>query len=123
MRQWLASRLTAGYPLGIDGPVRTAKALAEAADALDWVLIDLEKARCVVLENRIEIDPSNLPRELQRRLLLSALRRFDPDLTPRGPALDAALSALDAGTQVTLGNLLCTGGQIWQIKAAPPRRN
>jgi tRNA(Ile)-lysidine synthase len=119
MREWLAL----GHPVGVEGPTRTAHALAEAAEALDWMLVELETARCVEFESRLEIDPSNLPRELQRRLLFSALRRLDPELTPRGPALDAALSALTSGRKVTLGNILCVGGQIWQISAAPPRRN
>lgn len=117
IRQWLAS----GHPLGTDGPARTASAMAEAEEALDWMMPALEKSRIVETKEGVEIEPTDLPRELQRRLLVAALHRLDADLSPRGPALDLALAALRSGAKTSLGNIICTGGKTWMFVNAPPR--
>jgi tRNA(Ile)-lysidine synthase len=118
MRQWLAL----GHPLGVDGPARTAKALSDAADALDWMSQELERTRITETTNGIAIDPANLPNEMQRRLLLIGLNRVEPGLIPRGAALDAAIFALHAGHKTMLGNVTCVGGPVWRLSPAPSRR-
>jgi tRNA(Ile)-lysidine synthase len=118
MRQWLAL----GHPLGVDGPVRTAHALADAAEALDWIVRELEPVRITATPEGIAIDPANLPHELQRRLLLIGLRRLETGLDPRGAALDSAIFALHTGHKTMLGNVMCRGGPTWRLSLAPSRR-
>ncbi|MCJ8190794.1 tRNA lysidine(34) synthetase TilS [Sphingomicrobium aestuariivivum] len=66
--------------------------------------------------------PADLPRDLQRRLLLLAFDALGRP-TPRGPDLARAMEALEAGRQCTLGGLLLRlVGADWHLSPAPPRR-
>jgi tRNA(Ile)-lysidine synthase len=67
------------------------------------------------------IDPSDMPRELKRRLLLSALAEFGAT-PPRGPDLIRAMDMLEGGGVATLSGLKMEGGPRWRISHAPPRR-
>lgn len=104
--------------------VRSATALAEAAEALDWaaareaaqsMVHDLEGVRLAIVD---------YPPGLLRRLVLVALRQLDPDISVRGPALDRLLVRLQEGEQTMIGNILCRpggAGQGWLFRPAPPR--
>ena len=67
------------------------------------------------------VDPSEIPRELQRRLLLAAFAELGA-AKPRGPDLARALDTLRKGGQTTLAGLKLEGGPTWQLRPAPPRR-
>ena len=56
--------------------VRSALALAEADQALDWTAERLAAERIRGSGPELELDPSGLPPELRRRLLLRILRRI-----------------------------------------------
>ena len=99
----------------------TAHHLAEADDALDWALDGLAVSRIAPDGAALTVDPSGIPRELQRRLLLAALIRLDVS-PPRGPDLARAIEALEQGQSVTLGGMKLDGGSVWRISPAPPRR-
>jgi tRNA(Ile)-lysidine synthase len=120
MRKWL---LQVPHPFRIDRIGRTAGALQDAGIALEWMTCQLVASRVQKNVNEIQCDATELPYELQRRLLLASLAQVDPDLTPRGPALVQLLSDLNEGKTTTIGNILCMGGPIWQFSPAPPRRN
>lgn len=120
MRQWLAS---ADHPLNVEAAARSAAALDEASQALDWMTGQLAADRLALADGEARLDAGDLPPELQRRLVLAALRSVDPQSAPRGEAMDRLLVALRSGQRVSSGNVDCTGGDIWTFRAAPPRRN
>jgi tRNA(Ile)-lysidine synthase len=119
MRQWLAA---AAHRFTPEAANRTAAAMAEAGAALDWMTGRIAEERLSQAEGAIALDPTGIPRELQRRLLLMALGAIDGDYTPPGPALDRLLTSLGLGETSTIGNILCKGGAIWRFSPAPPRR-
>ncbi len=118
IRQWLAETDW------ID-PARlavSAAALREAEEALDWAFASLIEGRLVRDGAAIVIDPSNLPREMTRRLLLAAFDKLDA-APPRGPDLARAMAALTAGKTITLSGLRLEGGPRWRLSSAPPHRS
>ncbi|HMS20639.1 tRNA lysidine(34) synthetase TilS [uncultured Sphingorhabdus sp.] len=120
IRQWLKSA-----PDLLDAPriARTVSALREAHDALEWMAAKLEPERVAVSESRATtLDPSGLPPEIVRRLLIRALQSQDASIAPRGDTIDRALETLRSGGKLTIGELLCTGGTLWRIEPAPPRK-
>lgn len=119
MRQWLAQ---SPHPFNIDRANRTARALGDAAESLAWVAADLAKQRIRGEKSEIQCNAQDLPRDLKRRLLLNCLSQLEPNLQPRGDAIDRLLSDLDAGRKATIGNILCNGGAIWNFFIAPQRR-
>lgn len=120
IRNWLKS---APELLDATRITRTVTALREAHDALEWMAAEIETERLAVAEGRVTtLDPAGLPAEIIRRLLIRALLSQDAAIAPRGETIDRALEALRAGGKLTIGNLLCTGGTLWRIEPAPPRK-
>ncbi len=119
IRQFLA---TSPHSFDPAAATRTAYALEQASQALDWMTSNLS-GRITQSKNGISLDPAALPRELQRRLLLNALKMIDQDIRPRGDSIDRALDCLSISETITLGNILCKGGAIWHLSPAPKRRN
>jgi tRNA(Ile)-lysidine synthase len=119
IRQFLE---TSPHPFDPVAATRSASAMEQASEALDWMATNLSD-RIKQSQDGISLDPAALPRELQRRLLLNALKMIDPDIRPRGDSIDRALYSLRAGETITLGNILCKGGPIWLLSPAPKRRN
>ena len=102
---------------------RSAAALAEVEEALDWMVDAIETSHVREHEGGWMLDRTELPRELLRRLLLRMVARIDPDgPAPRGESIDRALAAAKAGKKVSIGGILLKGGKRWTLSAAPPRR-
>ena len=95
--------------------------LADADDAIEWALAGLVATRLTQDAAGIAIDPTSVPRELQRRLLLVAFDRLNAP-RPRGPDLDRALSALTGGKAATLSGLKLMGGNTWRLSKENKRR-
>lgn len=95
--------------------------LADADEAIEWALAGLVATRLTQDRAGIAIDPAGLPRELQRRLLLTAFDRLAAP-RPRGPDLDRALAALTTGKAATLSGLKLIGGETWRLAKEPKRR-
>ncbi|MEO7365459.1 MAG: tRNA lysidine(34) synthetase TilS [Sphingomicrobium sp.] len=95
--------------------------LNEADEALDWALVPLAAARLSRAGATLAVDPINIPRELQRRLLLAAFAELGAP-KPRGPDLARAIATLRKGGKTTLAGLKLEGGPVWHLRAAPPRR-
>jgi len=117
MRQWLKGADWAD-------PERLAASAAwlnEADEALDWALAPLAETRVTRDGGSLVVDPSGLPRELQRRLLLAAFGELGAP-RPRGPELGRALDKLRKGGTTTLAGLKLEGGTAWRLRFAPPRR-
>lgn len=104
--------------------VRSATALAQAEDALQWMVEDLAH-RHIRVEGAVwRLDRTDFPREIQRRLLLHMLRAADPAApAPRGDTIDTALQSLAAGQRASIGAWLAEGGTTWTLRPAPPRRD
>jgi tRNA(Ile)-lysidine synthase len=96
--------------------------LGEADDALDWALEGLAVSRIAPDGEILTIDPSGIPRELQRRLLLLAFAQSGVP-PPRGPDLLRAIEAREQGQSVTLAGVKLDGGPVWRLSPAPPRRS
>ena len=69
----------------------------------------------------VTVDARDLPRELQRRLLLAGFDALGA-VRPRGPELDRARKALRDGKIATLSGLKMQPGPPWKLSPAPPRR-
>jgi tRNA(Ile)-lysidine synthase len=92
--------------------------LAEAEVALTWSAGHLAEERLQANGQALLVDPSDLPQELRRRLLIEAMRRLGA-ATPRGPDVARALERLSEGGSCSLGGLLLRGGQQWRLEQAP----
>ena len=118
MREWLAA---SPGPLNPDAAVRSAAALADASEALVWMTDRLAVDRIAQNAAEITLNPAELPHELLRRLLVTALALLQPETSHRGAAIDRGITSLLAGQTITLGNVLCKGGSVWHFTPAPPR--
>lgn len=102
---------------------RSAAALAEAEEALEWAAEALfaRHVRCDGAGCRL--DRTDLPREMVRRLVMRMIRAVAPGMAmPRGQTLDRAIAAARAGGRSSIGDLLLDGGEEWTLRRAPPRR-
>lgn len=120
IRNWLKSA-----PALLDATriSRTVMALRQSHEALEWMAARLEPERIVATENRgATLDPAGLPSEIVRRLLIRTLQSQDPQISPRGDTIDRALETLKSGGKLTIGDLVCSGGSLWRIEPAPPRK-
>lgn len=107
-------------------PARLAAAsanLADAEEALAWTMERVWEARGRVAEDKVTVDPRDLPRELQRRLLLRAIGQFAYEGAVPGPKLMNLLDALLAGRTATLAGVKVEPGDTWRLSFAPPRRD
>ena len=94
--------------------------LAEAEEALSFAARGLFSDRCSGADEGLNLQADDLPRELQRRLLLLAFAKLEAPV-PRGPDLDRAIATLNKGGACTLSGLQLRGGDgPWRI--APERR-
>jgi tRNA(Ile)-lysidine synthase len=123
-RQWLNK---GDIPMDPAAAVRSADALAHADEALDWMCDILMQQRASRSADAIVLDVSGagkaaFPYEVKWRLLNGALRQMDPMIKPRGETIAAALVSLQSGQTITIGNILCKGGDVWQFSPAPKRR-
>jgi len=106
----------------------SASHIAESDEALDWAARELVRDRLVWKQGpggHVTIDADGVPRELQRRLLLSGFVFFiasDVRKLP-GPKLDRLLEALRDGRAATLAGVKATPGRPWRLTLAPPRRS
>jgi len=97
--------------------------LAQAEDALVWMTERLAEERIRIAGDQATLDPSDLPRELRRRLLLGVFARLAPGLEMRGDAVDRLLQSLDAQKVATLAGFRCAPGPIWRVSRAAARRS
>nr|WP_218036068.1 tRNA lysidine(34) synthetase TilS [Sphingobium sp. 15-1] len=102
---------------------RSAAALAEAEEALDWAVEGLEARHVLPDGDGLALDRTDLPRELLRRLILRMVARLQPDAAPpRGDAVDRLIAAARRGGKMSIGRLVLKGGERWTLKVAPQRR-
>jgi tRNA(Ile)-lysidine synthase len=100
---------------------RSAEALAQAEAGLCWSAERLAGERMGVQDGAVRIEAADLPAEYQRRLLKLGFERLAV-ACPNGPDLERALATLSAGATCTLGGLKLSGGAVWSLSLAPPRK-
>lgn len=101
---------------------RSAAALGEAEEALDWTLEQVIAERTEAAQGGLTFDVAKLPAELRRRALLRLLALLVPADPPRGEAVQRLLAALEAGETGTLAGVKCEGGAVWRLVPEGPRR-
>lgn len=101
---------------------RSASALAEAEDALSWAARNAFDQHTKPTSDGIECDPSDLPAEIIRRLVLMAVRTINPAALPRGDDIGRLIASLQSGGVATLAGVRCAGGERWRFTLAPPHR-
>lgn len=102
---------------------QSARALSAAREAIEWQVEQLAAEHVKITGGGCALCKTGFPHEIQRRLLLKCLHICEPSLSPRGQQIDQTIIALDRGETVTLGNILCRGGDSWTFETAPKRRN
>ena len=106
--------------LDVDRLAAVASYCADADDALRWATGEEFEHR--ISDDLQTIDPSDLPFEIQRRLLADVIERFTGQ-EPRGPELIRAMRVLSEGGTTTLASLKLESGRKWRVSRAPPRRS
>ena len=102
---------------------QSASALGSAREAIEWHVEQLAAEHIKTADSGCSLEKTAFPHEIQRRLLLKCLHICDVSLSPRGSQIDQTIIALERGETVTLGNILCRGGENWAFQTAPQRRN
>lgn len=111
-------------PKAVPGLMRSARALAEASDALRWAEGQAAALAFDERDGTVIVHPGTLPTAIQRALLQRAIHRLRPDAAPaRGPEMDRLLAALSSGGQATLRGLLFAAGAAWTVQPAPDARS
>lgn len=104
---------------------RSASALAQASEALEWMAEREARAVLDARDGGIRLSCKDYPAAITRRLVLLTLRQVQPDIEVRGPALDRVLQTLESRGQAMIGNVLCSSapdGKSWFFRSAPPRK-
>jgi tRNA(Ile)-lysidine synthase len=107
--------------INIPGLARSAAALEEANEALDWSVALLWSQRASAVAGGWDIDMAAIPAELRRRLVLRAIRALSPSASPRGEAVSRLLVLLSQGRRATLAGVVASGGKSWRFMHAPSR--
>ncbi|MET0249851.1 MAG: tRNA lysidine(34) synthetase TilS [Sphingobium sp.] len=122
-RASLRARLQDVHWLDPLAATRSAAALGQAEEALDWAARDIADRHIYQIEDGWALDRPPVPAELLRRLVLLLIDRSAPGASPpRGAALDHAIAAAQAGGQASIANWILAGGAIWTLRIAPARR-
>jgi tRNA(Ile)-lysidine synthase len=122
-RARLREALGGALPVGPDGLQRSAAAMAEADDALEWMVEQLAQAHLVQGEGTIRLTRTDLPPALLRRLLARMIDYVRPGaLSVRGPRMDQAVVQLSRANRIVLADCLIDGGAQWVARPIPPRR-
>lgn len=103
---------------------RSAAALAQASEALDWIVRREANTVLVADQPGMRLLHVDYPPALLRGLLMMALTDVQPEIEVRGPALDRLMQTLADGGQGMIGDVLCApalDGQGWCFRPAPPR--
>jgi len=110
--------------LDADTIARSAANLAGADAALHWAADREWEAQVSRSDEGIAYRPA-APFEIRRRVVARALAELateGDDHQLRGTDLDRLLATLANGERATLRGVLCTGGDAWTFRPAPPRK-
>jgi len=102
----------------------SAAALADAEEAIVWMVRQLGTDRVAAEGDSLTLDPRDLPFELVRRLVEHCVRQIDATAESRGSALVRMVKALESGDTAMLGDVaaVALSPAAWRFRKAPPRR-
>jgi tRNA(Ile)-lysidine synthase len=102
----------------------SAAALADAEEAIGWMVRQLGTDRVAAEGDSLLLDPRDLPFELVRRLVERCVRQIDATAEIRGSALVRMVKALESGDTAMLGDVaaVALSPAAWRFRKAPPRR-
>lgn len=102
----------------------SAAALADAEEAIGWMVRQLGTDRVAAEGDSLLLDPRDLPFELVRRLVELCVRQIDATAEIRGSALVRMVKALESGETAMLGDVavVAVSPAAWRFRKAPPRR-
>lgn len=121
-RSRVRERLAEDQALDPVALARSAAALAEAEEALEWTTRRLAGDRLRPQDGGFSLDAAGLPPELLRRLVRLALIEAGGAPEPRGSEITRLVVTLSAGRAATLAGISCRPGVRWHFAPAPPRR-
>jgi tRNA(Ile)-lysidine synthase len=122
MRQALAKAHLPITPTALD---RTAKAMRDADEALNWATATLSDERLQSEpKGGLILDVTALPHELVRRLMTQAMTVLN-EVQPRGEQIETAIAKLRGGEAASLGDIIIRivdfAAPKWHLSPAPPR--
>jgi tRNA(Ile)-lysidine synthase len=108
--------------LDAEAVARSAANLAQADEALDWTARQEWNSAVSRTDAGVHYTPVG-PVEIRRRVVGGIIAELatEGDTELRGRELDRVLDILTAGASGTLRGVLCSGGQQWSFRPAPPR--
>jgi tRNA(Ile)-lysidine synthase len=116
-----ARRLLAATPwLKPERVAASAAHLADCEAALDWAASQVRPTYDD--DGTAELDASEIPWEIQRRVLNDIIRFLSGAPELPGPKVARLLAQLNAGSGGTLAGILVRPGPPWRFEPAPPRR-
>jgi len=110
-----------GFDVGLAS--QSAAALDDARTAISWIVYNLSSEHITQDNTACQLNETDFPHEILRRLVLKCLHICDPALSPRGEQLERTILSLRQGRTVTIGDILCKGGKKWNFSVAPKRQN
>ncbi|HEY0044960.1 MAG TPA: tRNA lysidine(34) synthetase TilS [Allosphingosinicella sp.] len=118
----IRERLSTADWIDPNAVARSAGALAEAEEALEWAAGSLYEVRAE-RAGGLMLDMRDVPAELVRRMVLQALREIAPGAAPRGEEVQRLIAELRAGRVAMLAGVRCSAqAEGWRFEPAPPRR-
>ena len=102
---------------------RSASALDDADDALAWASRRVANERVKRDGDVLVFDASELPPEIERRIVAACIRLLNPKAKLDGPKVTRLLGTLRAAGKAMLDGVMCDArGSGWAMRLAPPRR-
>jgi len=102
---------------------RSAAALADAEAALEWSAARLFDDLVQRIGGALHLVPAGIPHEYRRRLLIRMHQDLAPESPgPRGEQVEQAIVQLCHARKISIGACVATGGAVWTMRRAPPRR-
>ncbi|WP_407696274.1 tRNA lysidine(34) synthetase TilS [Sphingobium sufflavum] len=103
---------------------RSAQALADAEAAIEWSVEQLYLRHVAARGDTLVLTDTAMPHEYRRRILRRMVATLAPDAPePRGEQIERAILQLSHGSKLSIGACVATGGSVWTIRRAPPRRS
>jgi tRNA(Ile)-lysidine synthase len=118
-RARIRARLSETEWLNPEPLARSAAALAQAAEALEWVTDRVLQDRVERRGEAYQVDAAHLPAEIVRRILVRILTRNGSP--PRRQDVLSLTASLHDGKTATLGGYRCSGGRVWRFDPEGPR--
>ena len=94
----------------------------QSEEAIEWVTAKEAAARIRKKGEVLYLDPTELPIEILRRLVLRAMETLTGNTALRGSALSRFIRSLQQGKKVMLADVIGQGGEYWRFYRAPPRK-